>query len=131
MKDRKDLILPEELFYTNEHVWVKPAEDLWTIGITDFAQSKLGGIVFVDLPEPGAALTAGEEFGSIESVKAVNGLFSPVSGTVEEANQLLESRPELINSNCYEDGWLIKIRPDSPQDIQSLLMASVYRENLK
>jgi glycine cleavage system H protein len=101
---------PPDLGYTKEHEWVRVDGDTGTVGITDYAQDQLGDIVFVDLPAPGAAVTTGEKFGEIESVKAVSELFSPVTGEVVERNEGLGDDPQWVNDDPYGDGWMIKVR---------------------
>lgn len=130
MKAKNDLKLPEDLFYTDEHVWVRPGKDYCEVGISDFAQDQLGGVVFVELPEAGQKYKAGEAFGNVESVKAVNSLFMPVSGTVLEVNGELDDKPEKLNASCYGDGWIIRIRPDNPEDVEKLKKSAAYRASL-
>lgn len=122
-----DYHFPEDVRYTKEDEWVRADGDTLLIGITDYAQQQLGDIVFLELPEPAAQVHAGESFGVIESVKAVSELFSPLSGTVVEANPALEETPELVNESCYEDGWILRITPDDSDDIESLLSLDDYR----
>ena len=118
--------IPKDLKYTSEHEWVSLEDGVVTVGITDYAQSELGDIVFVELPEVGAELEAMETFGTIEAVKTVSDLFSPVSGIVEEINTDLEDRPELVNEDPYGDGWMIKIKiSEEPED---LLSAAEYKD---
>ena len=102
--------IPKGLRYTKEHEWLHVEEDLATIGITDFAQKELGDIVYVELPEVGDIVEANESFGTIEAVKTVADLFSPATGTVEEVNEALAENPELVNTDPYGDGWMIKVR---------------------
>lgn len=102
--------VPSGLLYTSEHEWVKMDGAIATIGITDYAQGQLGDIVFVELPKTGEAITQAQVFGSIEAVKTVSDLFAPVSGTVTEINPNLGDKPELINSDCYGAGWMIKVK---------------------
>lgn len=118
---------PEELKYTEEHEWVMVEEELAVIGISDFAQDALGDVVFVELPEVGAALEAGKAFGVVESVKAVSDIYAPVSGTVEEINEDLLDAPEIINTSPYEDGWMIKIRMDDAAEADALMSADAYQ----
>lgn len=120
--------VPQDLRYTAEHEWAK-AEGEWVrVGITDHAQEKLGDVVFVELPKTGAALRAGEPFGVVESVKAVSELFAPVSGEVSEVNQALRGKPELVNSDPYGEGWMIRIRPADIGEMDRLLDADAYRK---
>ncbi len=121
---------PKELKYTVEHEWVRVEGDLATVGITAFAQDALGDVVFVELPAAGSAVTAGKTFGVVESVKAVSDIYAPVSGTVEEINQVLPDAPEAINSSPYGDGWMIKIRMADPGQFAGLLDAAAYQAHL-
>ena len=118
----------EELYYTESHEWVQLNGDLATVGITDFAQSELGDIVFVELPEVGMKVSAGEPCGSIEAVKAVEDLISPVSGKITERNGDLEDSPDLINKSCYEDGWIMKVRLSNTDELENLLSAVEYKK---
>ncbi|RCK74045.1 MAG: Glycine cleavage system H protein [Ignavibacteriae bacterium] len=118
---------PENLKYTKEHEWISVNGDTGVVGITDFAQSELGDVVFVELPEVGKVLKAGDIFGTIEAVKAVSDLFSPVSGTVIEVNKDLENQPELINKEPYNGGWMIKIKLSDPSELNNLLDVSLYK----
>ena len=116
---------PEELKYTKTHEWVKEEDGIWTIGLTDYAQDALGDIVFVNLPEVGDSLTAGESFSDVESVKAVSDVFSPVSGEVVEVNEAIVDDPSLVNSDCY-GSWLVKVKDVTGTD--ELLDAKAYEE---
>ena len=116
--------IPEDLLYTPTHEWVRIDGDVATIGITDFAQSELGDVVYVDLPESGRILAVGDTFGSVESVKTVSDLFSPVAGEVIEVNGVLKAQSELVNSDPYRTGYLLKIRVSSAPD--DLLDAAAY-----
>jgi len=119
--------IPENLRYTKEHEWALVEDDLATVGITDYAQSELGDIVFVELPEVGDEVKALESFGTIEAVKTVADLYSPASGTVEEVNEALRDNPELVNHDPYGEGWMIKIRfSEMPEE--DLLSAEEYRQ---
>ncbi len=111
--------VPEDLQYTKSHEWVRTEGDTATIGITDHAQEELGDVVFVELPEEGATLSAGDTFGSIESVKAVSDLYSPVGGEVIEVNTSLEEAPEKINEDPYGEGWIVKLRTSEGADLLS------------
>lgn len=122
--------IPKELLYTEEHEWVLVEDDVATIGITDYAQGELGDIVFVELPAVGDELKQMEPFGTIEAVKAVSDLFSPVSGTVEEVNSLLEDQPELINKSPYDDGWMIKVKIADKSELDNLLDAEAYEKHI-
>lgn len=118
--------IPAELKYTKEHEWTKTENDLVTIGITDFAQSSLGDIVFVELPEVGKTLNSHQTFGVVESIKSVSDLYSPVSGTVVEVNQGLINSPELCNAEPYSGAWMIKVKLSNPSEMNSLLSAADY-----
>ncbi|HEY5640122.1 MAG TPA: glycine cleavage system protein GcvH [Dehalococcoidia bacterium] len=120
------MVSPQDLKYTKEHEWVRVEGDTGTIGITDYAQDQLGDIVFVDLPEAGAAVRATEKFGEIESVKAVSELFAPVSGEVTEANAALADSPESVNDDPYGDGWMVKVRLADAAELDGLLSANEY-----
>ena len=118
--------LPEELQYTRSHEWVRREGDVATVGITEHAQDELGDVVFVDLPEQGASFGAGETFGSVESVKAVSDLYTPVGGEVVEVNSALEDSPEKVNEDPYGEGWLLKIRVS--EEASELLSAADYQK---
>ncbi len=119
--------LPSGLKYSREHEWVRVEGNIAVIGITDFAQSELGDVVYVELPEVGAEVEANNTFGVVESVKAVSDLFAPVSGVVVEANTTLEDQPELVNSEPYEDGWMIRVEMKDDSELSDLLEADSYR----
>lgn len=118
--------IPANLRYTKDHEWVSIEGNVATIGITDFAQGELGDIVYVDIAVKGKALAAEEVFGTVEAVKTVSDLFLPVNGTVIEVNPALEAQPELVNSDPYGEGWMIKMTVDSPADVEALLSAEAY-----
>jgi glycine cleavage system H protein len=118
--------VPAELKYTKDHEWIKVDGDTATIGITDFAQSELGDIVYVEIETEGESLDAEEVFGSIEAVKTVSDLFMPIAGEVVEINEEIESNPEVINSDAYGAGWLIKIKISDASELDGLLDASAY-----
>ena len=130
MKSVNELNLPQDLKYTAEHAWFKREGDLAVCGITDFAQDQLGEVAFVDVSAQGEHVEAGKEFGSVESVKSVNGLFMPVSGEIVEANAALEDDPALVNASCYGTGWIIKIKPDAGASEALLLDADAYKAGL-
>ena len=119
--------LPSGLKYSREHEWVRVEENTALIGITDFAQAELGDVVYVELPEVGTEVEANNTFGVVESVKAVSDLFAPVSGVVTEANTTLEDEPELVNSDPYEDGWMIRVEMKDESELNDLLEADSYR----
>lgn len=118
---------PSELKYTKEHEWLRLHDDgTATVGITDFAQGELGDIVFVEINEIGEELDQDEVFGTVEAVKTVSELFLPVQGTVVEFNEKLKDNPELVNEDPYGEGWMVKIKPSNPADIDALLSADEY-----
>ena len=117
--------IPENLKYTKEHEWIRIDGNIVTVGITDFAQSQLGDIVFVELPEQGASFEAGTSFGVVESIKSVSDLYMPVSGEIDEVNGALEDGPEQINTDPY-GSWMIKIKLSHPEELERLLSPSDY-----
>jgi glycine cleavage system H protein len=120
---------PEDSRYAKTHEYVHVEGDVATIGITDYAQKELGDVVFVELPAVGAQLEAADELGSIESVKAVSELFAPVSGEVVEVNEALKEKPELVNTDPYGDGWMVRVKLSDPSEVDELLMtAEEYEE---
>lgn len=119
--------IPSELRYTKEHEWVRLEGNLATIGITDYAQGELGDIVFVELPQIGDEVTASDTFGTIEAVKAVSDLFTPVSGVVKEINSGLDDDPMVINRDPYGEGWMAKVEVSDPASVEQLLDADSYR----
>jgi glycine cleavage system H protein len=123
-----DYEIPEDLRYSRGDEWVRDESDRAIVGVSDYAQEQLGDIVFVELPEVGAAVKRGEAFGVIESVKAVADLYSPISGEIVAINEELEERPEIVNEDCYRGGWLIAIGYEDRAEIDSLLAADAYRQ---
>jgi glycine cleavage system H protein len=121
-------VIPDDLHYTSDHEWVTSGATTVKVGITHYAQDALGDIVYVQLPDPGTAVEAGQSFGEVESTKSVSEIFAPVSGTVVARNDQLADEPELINSDPYGAGWLVEIEPDDPAEIDGLLDADGYRE---
>ncbi|WP_040224656.1 glycine cleavage system protein GcvH [Bhargavaea cecembensis] len=119
---------PNELRYSEEHEWVKTEDDKVRIGITHFAQSELGDIVFVELPEVGDDIKSDEPFGSVESVKTVSELYAPISGKVVEVNGELEDNPEFVNESPYEKAWMIVVEPSDKSEIDALMTAEQYDE---
>ena len=117
---------PANYRYTKQHEWVDVKGDAATIGITDYAQQELGDVVFVEMPKPGASVTAGKSFGTVESVKAVSEIYSPVSGEVVEANAALHDTPEKINSDPHGAAWLVKVRLANPAELKDLMDATAY-----
>ena len=123
--------LPSELKYTKDHEWVRIENDIATIGITDFAQSELGDIVYLDVETIDETIKEGEVFGSVEAVKTVSDLFMPLTGEIIELNEVLEDEPELINSDPYEAGWMIKVKIANINEIETLLDVAAYKEVIK
>jgi glycine cleavage system H protein len=123
--------VPENLKYTKDHEWVLIEGDTATIGITDYAQESLGDIVYVDLPKIGSAFTAHDSIGSVESVKAVSDIFTPVSGEVVEINEALNDAPESVNTDAYGEAWMVKFRLTNLSEIDELLSAAAYQEYLE
>jgi glycine cleavage system H protein len=119
---------PAELKYTKDHEWIKVDGNVATIGITEFAQRELGDIVYVDISTTGKALSAEDVFGTVEAVKTVSDLFLPAAGTITEVNPKLENNPELVNSDPYGDGWMVKMTVDNPEDLQKLMSAEDYEK---
>ncbi len=122
---------PENMHFTKDHEWLRLESGQGVVGITDFAQQALGDVVYVELPRVGDKFSAGEPFGSVESVKSVNELFIPVSGEVVAANEILVDSPELVNSEPHGGGWMIRIRLTNPSEVDSLLSASEYEDFIK
>ncbi len=117
---------PSELRYTKDHEWISLEGNVATVGITDFAQSELGDIVFVDINTVGKALEAEAIFGTVEAVKTVSDLFLPLAGTILEVNALLDKKPELVNTDPYGDGWMVKLTVTNPADFEGLMDAAAY-----
>ncbi len=124
-------MVPDDLVYTNKHEWLRVEGDRGTVGITDYAQGELGDIVFVELPEVGKKVKQLKTFGTIEAVKAVSELFAPVSGEVLETNPQLKDEPEIINSDPYGEGWIIKLSIEDPGELEDLLSPADYEELLE
>lgn len=122
--------LPKDYLYTEEHEWVKQETEGVRVGITGFAQDQLGDIVFVELPEVGATIEQGDSIGSIESVKTVSDFYAPVSGKIVEVNEALEDAPEMINSDPYNEGWILKIEELEESQLDELLNSDAYEETL-
>ena len=118
---------PSDYRYTKEHEWIKVSGGTGTIGITDYAQHELGDVVFVELPAAGTKVTAGQVFGTVESVKAVSEIYAPVSGEVTEANAALSSTPEILNADPHGAAWLIKIKLANPAEVSGLMDAGAYQ----
>ena len=122
---------PNHLFYTKEHEWAQFNDNEAIIGITDYAQSQLGDVIFLELPNVGEEIIIGDSFGEIEAVKTVSELFSPITGTIIAVNESLEDSPELVNSNPYDDGWLIKVSPSKPEEKDDLMDFVSYEEIIR
>jgi len=123
--------VPEDLHYSKDHEWVRVEGNEAVIGITDYAQNSLGDVVYVELPKPGEQFAANESFGSVESVKAVSEVFTPVTGEVTKINESLADEPEKVNADPYGDGWMIRIRMSSSGEVDSLLTAAEYEDFTK
>ena len=122
---------PEDLRYSKEHEWMRIENGRVRVGITDYAQDALGDVVYVDLPDVGAEVKAGQAFGEVESTKSVSDVFSPVSGTIAQRNPLIEDHPELVNEQPYGDGWLVAIDPSGVSEADALLDAAAYQAFLR
>jgi len=131
MKELNELNLPDDVKYAEDHEWVKLTGETARIGISDYAQDQLGDIVFVELPEVGDSFAKGDEFGTLESVKAVSELYMPVGGEVTAINEALEDAPELVNNAPYGDGWMIEIKTADPAEADALMDKEAYTEALK
>lgn len=123
--------VPEDLHYSKDHEWVRVEGGEAVIGITDYAQNSLGDVVYVELPKPGDQFAANESFGSVESVKAVSEVFTPVTGEVTKINESLADEPEKVNADPYSDGWMIRIRMSNPGEVDSLLTGAEYEDFTK
>ena len=123
--------VPEDLHYSKDHEWVRVEGDEAIIGITDYAQNSLGDVVYVELPKPGDEFAANEPFGSVESVKAVSEVFTPIAGAVVRINESLADEPEKVNSDSYGEGWMVRLRMSNPADVDSLLSAAEYEDFTK
>lgn len=123
--------IPENLQYSKDHEWISVEGDIGTIGITDHAQNSLGDVVYVELPKVGETFAAHESFGSVESVKAVSEIFTPVAGEVTEVNESLQDEPEKVNTDPYGEAWMIRIRMKNPGEVDSLLSAAEYEDFTK
>lgn len=131
MKEISELLFPDDVLYAEDHEWTRIENGTVTIGIDDYAQDQLGDIVFVELPRPGDTFDRGEEFGTVESVKAVSELYMPVGGEIVAVNAGVEESPELINQSPYGDGWLIKVRLDDEVEVELLMEKEAYINHLK
>ncbi len=131
MKAISELNLPEDVKYTDDHEWAKADGGVVRIGISDYAQDQLGDIVFVELPEVGSSFDKGEEFGTVESVKAVSELYMPIGGEVTAVNETLADEPERVNSDPYKGGWMIEVKASDPAELNALKSKAEYLEMLK
>jgi len=131
MKELNELILPKDVRYTADHEWARVQGDVVRVGVSDYAQNQLGDITFVELPEAGDAFEKGEEFGTLESVKAVADLYMPVRGEILSINRELEKSPGLVNESPYGDGWMIEVRMKDPAELDELMTMPQYLEMLK
>ncbi len=123
--------IPEDLHYSKDHEWVRVEGNVAVVGITDYAQDSLGDVVYVELPKVGEQFAANESFGSVESVKAVSEVFSPVSGEIAAINESLNDEPEKVNQDPYNEGWMIRVKMSSPGEVDSLLTAAEYEDFTK
>ncbi len=123
--------IPEELKYSKDHEWIRVEDDVATIGITDYAQEALGDVVYVELPNEGESFSAHDPFGSVESVKAVSEIFTPIAGEIVASNEELNDTPEAVNEDPYGDAWMVKIKMDNSGEADSLLSAEEYKEFLE
>jgi glycine cleavage system H protein len=119
--------IPPELRYSTDHEWVRVEGDTVTIGITEYAQDALGDVVFVEMPEPGAAVAVGATFSEVESTKSVSDIYAPVTGSISAVNDALDSQPELLNSDPYGEGWICRIQMTDPSELDGLMDADAYR----
>lgn len=131
MKELNELNFPDDVRYAKSHEWAKTEGDTLKVGISDYAQDQLGDIVFVELPEVGDTIGKGEEFGTVESVKAVSELYMPVAGEVVAINDTLEDAPEKVNNTPYGDGWMLEVKADNPAEMDDLMDNNAYLETLK
>jgi glycine cleavage system H protein len=131
MKAISELNLPDDVRYTDDHEWAKENGDVVRIGISDYAQDQLGDIVFVELPEVGSTFGKGDEFGTVESVKAVSELYMPIGGEVTAINETLADQPELVNSDPYDGGWMLEVKASDPAELAALKSKADYLEMLK
>lgn len=131
MSEKKDINYATDRKYAETHEWVKMEGDLAVVGISDYAQDALGDVVFVELPKVGATLKAGASFGVVESVKAASDIYTPISGTVESVNEKLSNAPETLNKDALGEGWIAKVRPSNPSEIDKLLDAATYRKKIE
>lgn len=131
MKEISELILPDDIRYAEDHEWARLEGDKVRVGIDDYAQDQLGDIVFVELPQVGDTFEKGQEFATVESVKAVVECYLPISGEIVSANKQLEEAPELMNESPYADGWMVEVDPNDLPEMDALMSSAAYREKLK
>ncbi|BBO90113.1 glycine cleavage system protein GcvH [Desulfosarcina ovata] len=131
MKEISELKFPDDRGYTDDHEWAKKTGDGVRIGISDYAQDQLGDVVFVELPDVGSSFAKGEEFGTVESVKAVSELYMPIGGEVTAVNESLADQPERVNTDPYESGWMIEVKASDPSELDALKSKAEYLEMLK
>ncbi len=131
MKEIDELNLPDDVRYAEDHEWIRYEGDKVRIGISDYAQNQLGDIVFVELPQSGDTFEKGEEFGTVESVKAVSELYMPIGGEIISLNAALEESPDLVNQSPYNDGWMIEVKPSDSAELEALITRDAYLEMLK
>jgi glycine cleavage system H protein len=131
VKEMSELQFPDDYLYAKDHEWAKTEGDKVRVGISDYAQDQLGDIVFVELPPVGTRRTKGEQFGTIESVKAVSEVYMPVGGEVLSVNKTIEESPELVNKQPYESGWIIEVKPNDPGELKGLMNRDAYLGFLK
>jgi glycine cleavage system H protein len=131
MKELSEVNLPEDVRYTKDHEWARKKGETFQIGVSDFAQDQLGDIVFVELPEVGDRFESGDEFGTVESVKAVSELFMPLGGEVVTINDALEDAPELVNTAPYTEGWMLEIKASDPAEYDKMMDRAAYLDMLK
>jgi glycine cleavage system H protein len=131
MKEIEELQLPDDVRYAEDHEWARVEADHIRVGISDYAQDQLSDVVFVELPEVGDTFGKGEEFGTVESVKAVVELYLPVGGEILAVNNALEDAPELVNESPYQKGWFIEVKPTDPSEMDTLMTREAYLEMLK
>jgi glycine cleavage system H protein len=131
MKEISELELPDDLRYAEDHEWAEMEGDQVKVGVSDYAQDQLGDIVFVEMPQVGDTFSKGDEFGTVESVKAVAELYMPIGGEITAVNNALEDSPEWLNKSPYQDGWIIKVKPKDPSEIDALMTKTSYVEMLK
>jgi glycine cleavage system H protein len=131
MKEIGEMVLPEDVRYAEDHEWAQPKGELIRIGISDYAQDQLGDIVFVELPQVGDVFGKGDEFGTVESVKAVSELYMPIGGKIAAINTALEDAPEKVNSAPYADGWMVEVEPEDPAQFDALMDKEAYLDMLK